>query len=52
MDQVFLNKIPISKTLNSYIKLKKSEIENFYKEENFNKKDPITNWEKKNTLDC
>ena len=39
-------------TVNSYIKLKKKEIEDFDKQENFNKKDPVTDWEKKNTLDC
>tara|TARA_E500000331_G_scaffold356566_1_gene415283 strand:+ start:3 stop:1328 length:1326 start_codon:yes stop_codon:yes gene_type:complete len=38
--------------INSYIKLKKSEIENFNKDEDFNKRNPITNWEKNNTLDC
>ena len=39
-------------TIDSYIKLKKNEIENFNREESFNKKDPVTNWEKNNTLDC
>jgi glutamine synthetase len=39
-------------TISSYIKLKKKEIESFNKEENFNKKEPVTNWEKNNTLDC
>ena len=39
-------------TINSYIKLKNSEVENFDKEETFNKKNPITDWEKNNTLDC
>ena len=38
--------------INSYIKLKKSEIENFDKDENFDKNSPVTDWEKKNTLDC
>ena len=38
--------------LNSYIKLKKSEIESFRKSEKFDKLKPITNWERSNTLDC
>ena len=38
--------------INSYIKLKKEEIRNFFQNENFDKKGPITDWEKLNTLDC
>ena len=38
--------------INSYLKLKKSEIENFYLEEKFDKKTAVTNWEKNSTLDC
>ena len=38
--------------LNSYIKLKNIEIEDFHKNENFDKKNAVTNWEKINTLDC
>ena len=38
--------------INSYIKLKKEEIDEFNRQESFNKKDPITEWERKNTLDC
>ena len=38
--------------INSYIKLKKEEIDEFNRQESFNKKDPITDWERKNTLDC
>ena len=38
--------------INSYIKLKKSEINDFIKNNNFDKKLPITAWEKNNTLDC
>ena len=40
------------KVVESYIKLKNKQIEDFSKEETFNKKNPITNWEKINTLDC
>ena len=38
--------------LNSYVKLKKQEIESFNKEEVFDKKRSVTEWEKNNTLDC
>ena len=38
--------------LNSYIKLKKSEIESFNLKEKFDKLKPITKWERSNTLDC
>ena len=38
--------------INSYLKLKKQEIEDFDKNENFDKKKSITDWEKNNTLDC
>ena len=38
--------------IDSYIKLKKQEIKNFNKKEKFNKKRPVTQWEKDNTLDC
>ena len=39
-------------TVESYIKLRSSEIKEFNSKENFNKTKPITNWEKENTLDC
>jgi Glutamine synthetase len=38
--------------INSYIKLKNKEINEFDKDESFDKRNPITNWEKINTLDC
>ena len=38
--------------IDSYIKLKKQELENFYRDENFDKRSPITDWERNNTLDC
>ena len=38
--------------INSYIKLKRKEIEDFDQNDNFDKKRPITDWEKQNTLDC
>ena len=38
--------------INSYLKLKRQEIEDFDKNENFDKKKSITDWEKSNTLDC
>ncbi len=39
-------------TINSFIKLKKMEIEEFNKVETFDKTRKITDWERKNTLDC
>ena len=39
-------------TIKSYLKLKRSEIKNFYQEEKFDKKSPVTKWEKNTTLDC
>tara|TARA_Y100000748_G_scaffold32588_1_gene24094 strand:+ start:100 stop:480 length:381 start_codon:yes stop_codon:yes gene_type:complete len=36
----------------SYIKLKNLEINDFKRKTTFNKKKPITSWEKDNTLDC
>ncbi len=38
--------------IKSYIKLKKLEIDDFNRQETFNKKDSITDWERLNTLDC
>ena len=38
--------------INSYIKLKSIEVDDFYKNENFNKTEDVTPWEKDNTLDC
>ena len=39
-------------TIKSYLKLKRPEIKNFNQQEIFNKKDPVTMWEKNNSLDC
>ncbi len=38
--------------IKSYIKLKNSEIKNFKTRNNFNKRKPVSQWEKDNTLDC
>ena len=38
--------------INSYIKLKNQEIDNFNKDEVFDKRKPVSSWEKNNTLDC
>ncbi len=38
--------------IKSYIKLKNSEIKNFKIKNNFNKRKPVSQWEKDNTLDC
>ena len=39
-------------TIDSYIKLRKSEINEFDNKENFDKSKPVTQWERQNTLDC
>ena len=41
-----------SDVINSYIKLKKIEINDFKTKASFNKKRSVTSWEKNNTLDC
>jgi glutamine synthetase len=38
--------------VNSYLKLRSSEITEFKQKENFDKSKPITKWERVNTLDC
>ena len=38
--------------INSYIKLKKAEIDEFRRNDRFDKKSSVTDWEKNNTLDC
>jgi glutamine synthetase len=40
------------KVLRSYLKLKEQELKDFNSKETFSKKEPITDWEKINTLDC
>ena len=40
------------KNITSYIKLKEQELKDFNSKETFSKKEPITQWEKANTLDC
>ena len=40
------------KIVTSYLKLKEKELKDFNSNETFSKKEPITNWEKTNTLDC
>ena len=38
--------------INSYLKLKRKEIEDFDQNESFDKRASVTDWEKNNTLDC
>ena len=38
--------------IKSYVKLKNQEIESFNKDERFDKRSSVTDWEKNNTLDC
>jgi glutamate---methylamine ligase len=40
------------KNITSYLKLKEQELKNFNDKEKFSKSDPVTEWEKINTLDC
>ena len=40
------------KNITSYLKLKEQEMKDFNSKETFSKKEPVTEWEKKNTLDC
>ena len=40
------------KVISSYVKLKKQEIDSFDNEERFDKRSPITTWERNNSLDC
>ena len=40
------------KIVTSYLKLKEQELKDFNSKETFSKKEPITDWEKTNTLDC
>ena len=40
------------KVIASYIKLKKQELESFSREERFDKRSPVSDWEKNNTIDC
>jgi len=40
------------KNIKSYLKLKEKELDDFHEKEKFSKKDPVTEWEKINTLDC
>ena len=40
------------KIITSYLKLKEQELKIFNSKETFSKKEPITDWEKTNTLDC
>ena len=49
---IHLKKAFSEEVINSYIKLKNQEIDEFNKEEVFDKKKDITDWEKNNTLDC
>tara|TARA_B100000029_G_scaffold233716_1_gene230995 strand:- start:4735 stop:6060 length:1326 start_codon:yes stop_codon:yes gene_type:complete len=40
------------KNITSYLKLKQEELKDFNSKETFSKKEPVTDWEKTNTLDC
>jgi len=38
--------------INSYLKLRSAELKEFSNNENFDKTKPVTEWERRNTLDC
>ena len=38
--------------INSYLKLRSSEMKEFKQKNKFNKRKPVTKWERDNTLDC
>ena len=40
------------KVISSYLKLKEQELRDFKSKETFSKENPITDWEKTNTMDC
>ena len=50
-NEVLLNSFG-AKNIASYLKLKEKELKDFNLKEKFSKKDPVTNWERINTLDC
>ncbi len=47
-----MNKSFGNNVISSYLKLRNSEINEFKQKESFDKKKPVTKWEKINTLDC
>ena len=51
-DNKDINEIFGEDVIKSYIKLRNQEIDNFNLDETFDKNKPVTDWEKKNTLDC
>jgi glutamine synthetase len=56
LEHLSTNEVLISafgeKNITSYLKLKQQELRDFNVKEKFSKKEPITTWEKLNTLDC
>jgi glutamine synthetase len=56
LEHLSSNKVLLSsfgeKNITSYLKLKELELKDFNSKETFSKKEPITDWEKTNTLDC
>ena len=56
LEQLSSNEVLLSafgeKNITSYLKLKQQELKDFNSKETFSKKDPITEWERINTLDC
>ena len=50
-DEVLLSAFG-EKNITSYLKLKQQELKDFNSKETFSKQEPVTEWEKLNTLDC
>ena len=48
----FSGRLKIGSLSDDYIKKSNSEIKDFRSKFSFNKKKPVTKWEKDNTLDC
>ena len=51
-DNKMINEAFGSDVINSYLKLRSAELKEFSNNENFDKTKPITEWERRNTLDC
>ena len=51
-NNMMINEAFGSDVINSYLKLRSAELKEFSNNENFDKTKPITEWERRNTLDC
>ena len=51
-DNKMINEAFGSDVISSYLKLRSAELKEFNNNESFDKTKPITEWERRNTLDC